>query len=215
MKPTPKLLTTGVFMWHAEERRSNRYGAFYPATESYSGEMTKLRRIDQGAVKGFDGKRVRMFAVVVESRPSGHLGDFFLGLRPNPAPVGATVEIGVGTLRVTKNPEIGDTPIFELHPDDGRREFWCDPRNFYKLHDQTVEFYAARTKAAAPPAYQGSRDEDEAIVIGTDPAGADLQVKTRSKSFRIPGTIANMGGGTFIVRAPVLSEGSRHKLAPE
>jgi hypothetical protein len=47
-----------------------------------------------------------------------------------------------------------------MAPDDGRERFWIDPRQLYKLHDQTVELYMEETTEKFSTAYQGATADE-------------------------------------------------------
>jgi len=81
-----------------------------------------------------------LIAIVKETRPSGHVGDFFRGLQPSTPKIGERIELGTGTIFYDDHETIG------LRPDDGRDRDWLDPRKLYRLHDQTVELYFVATE---------------------------------------------------------------------
>lgn len=52
-------LATGIFMWNADERRTDRYGAFYAATESYEGAKPSVPVVyHETAIAALSDKRV-------------------------------------------------------------------------------------------------------------------------------------------------------------
>jgi hypothetical protein len=205
-----KLLATGIFMWFGPERQTDRYGAFYAADSSYDGIKPGVPVVTHDdAIKSLLLQRVRVVAKVIENRRSGHAGDDFHKLKPKPAKVGQEVEVGIGFLHA--NHKEGITFI-ELHPEDGRKTFWCNPRRFFELHDQTVEIYAEPTAAPAPPVFQGKPvDGDHAINNGD----GTLQLKTQNPggNFFAPPAIENLGDGAFMVQAqPIGRKGARIHL---
>lgn len=206
----PKLITQGIFMWDGTERRSDRYGAFYANQTSYDGAKSKSIRpsFDQDVLKEFAGTRVKLTATVMENRPSGHIGDMFLGLTPDPLPEGQTIEIGIGILGFHSAHE-GQTAL-ELRPEDKRKIFWIDPRIFYRLHDQTVKIYVEKSDAPAHPVFRQapSSSGDEAIANGD----GSLQVKAKEGSYRIEPKIESLGDGMFSLTPPSMAKGARHRL---
>lgn len=200
-------IAQGIFCWDATERRSDRYGCFYVNDSSYDGKKTLIQKVYPSSKK-FDGKRVKITIKVLENRPSGHIGDAFLGLVPDPLAAGKTLELAIGTLRIVKNYD--GNPAFEVHPDKSRETFWIDPRNFYKLHDQTVEVHAELSDAPAHPVFTSSSGEDEVMGNGD----GTFQAKTRHEgSFHVEPKITGFGGGMFSVELPTTAKGSRHRIS--
>jgi len=205
-----KLIATGIFMWYGYERQSDRYGAFYASPTSFEGETPKVPVVTHtDVIESLLTRRVRIVAKVVERRKSGHVGDDFHKLKPKPAKVGAEVEVGIGLLHT--HGEDGFTFI-ELRPEDGRSVFWCDPRRFFELHDQTVEIYAEESTAPAPAVFKAKPVEgDQAI----DNGDGTMQVKTRTPNVPLfaPPVIENHGNGLlFISQQPIGKKGARIRL---
>ena len=74
--------------------------------------------------------------------------------------VGEVVDLGVGTIAIQPSWEASGVAV-ALRPDDGRADFWIDPRKLYRLHDQTVELFAEPTdEPADPPPSFGRADTD-------------------------------------------------------
>jgi hypothetical protein len=143
------LIGKGIVAWGPGERHTNRYGVVLLRGTTYHTDVTYPEELDVmvlGAMKG----RVRLTCKVLEARESGHCGDFDLGIQPTTPSVGEELEIGVG--RIDWNPAL---PGILLRPDDGREDFWIDPRILYRLHDQTIELYAEETEdpCHADPSY--------------------------------------------------------------
>lgn len=208
-------LATGIFGWHADERRSNRYGAFHATKTGYADVPAGVPTVThRETIRSLEGRRVRVVAKVIETRASGHIGDLFLGLFPKPAPIGAEIELGIGTLRTAPNDYNQTTLELLIEPDSPRDEFWIDPRLFYALHDQTVEIWAEESAAAAHPVYQPtSNGSEEGIVTPTEPN--TLQIKTKrpmTEDMRIEPDIERLGDGLFIMSGPSMKPGARHRL---
>ena len=127
------ILGTGTLNWFRHERICDRYGAVH--LESERGKYADYADIPVGA-KG------TIIAHILETRPSGHIGDLFRGIGPSDPEAGETVELGTGTLFTEMEDGI---PVIGVEPDDGRDTDWMDPRALYRCHNQTVrlEFRAA------------------------------------------------------------------------
>ncbi len=134
----------GVLTWDGEERRSDRYGAICLMAETFEGQpIVTGRSLDVARLEGLEGQRVKVWAKVVESRKSGHVGDDFLKVYPSQPEVGEVIELGVGILALPMVPWNGQ-PAVALLPGDGRKKFWMDPRALYRGHDQTVDCSSRR-----------------------------------------------------------------------
>ncbi len=123
------IIAEGILTWHADERRSGRYGSVEMLDED-----GKFLTLDVGLVEGEHG---RLFAEVVETRRSHHVGDFSREIGPSTPEVGDVIELGAGTLFV-ESPG-GSADQVGLRPDDDRDSDWLDPRALYRLHSQTVK----------------------------------------------------------------------------
>lgn len=92
----------GVLSWDAEERRGDRYGAVHLGANPYDEPSVCQVEWHAEVVENYTGKRVKLWAVVRETRKSGHLGDFALGIQPETPEVGERVDLGVGVLGLAK-----------------------------------------------------------------------------------------------------------------
>jgi hypothetical protein len=185
----------GIFMWTAQERRSNRYGAFYLATQTYD-ETVTVRADLHDDLKALVGKRVKVSCRVLANRVSGHVGDLFLNIFPTTPEVGETVELGVATLALEPTDD-GETQIVMI-PDDDRDELWIDPRLLFRLHDQTVGLYVLETEESFSPAPV----LDECAPDGVKSVGdCTLQAKRASipQDVLIQPLITPLGDGLFEV----------------
>lgn len=139
------LLAHGMLSWASEERVTDRYGAIYLASgavnDKYGSKATYNARLAATMI----GKRVRLLAKVTASRPSSHVGDLFLKIKPSQPEVGEEIDLGVGIFE-EGSLEWQDTPTISLKPSDGREEFWFDPRKLYRLHDQTLDLFIKETE---------------------------------------------------------------------
>ena len=146
-------IASGIFMWNSVERRSGRYGFVFLTKANYDETVKVEPTFDEAMVNSLVGnKKVKLYAVVTESRPSGHSGDQFLKIAPSQPEVGERVELGVGMLCMIPNDGYDKDMMIGLEPSDGRTLFWFDPRKLYRLHDQTVELFAEETDEPFSPA---------------------------------------------------------------
>lgn len=203
-------IASGVFGWDSGERRSNRYGSVQIRSSPYDGNVVATVTYDRKAMEALTGKRVRLVCSVVQTRASGHVGDAFLKIKPSTPMAGDVIELGVGVLFVADGydglPEIG------LMPEDGRRELWIDPRQLYRLHDQTVDLYAEETEDPCSPPPDLSSDADGAISNGD----GTMQVKTRGMPYgavQVQPNVERIGDGLFSVTPPCAGvAGTRHNI---
>jgi len=97
-------------------------------------------------------------------------------------------------------------------PEDGRRELWIDPRQLYRLHDQTVDLYAEETEDPCSPPPDLSSDADGAISNGD----GTMQVKTRGMPYgavQVQPNVERIGDGLFSVTPPCAGvAGTRHNI---
>lgn len=146
-----RTIGSGIFTWCSSERRSGRYGTFFLTTSDFEERVQRDVHLDVAALRALEGLNVRIALRILESRPSGHIGDQFLRVFPGaPPPEGSLVELAVGRLLVADHSyhavrhhptQLGIGTV----PSDGRSELWLDPRLLYLLHDQTVELLIEET----------------------------------------------------------------------
>jgi hypothetical protein len=154
----------GIFMWTSHERRSNRYGAFYLATQNYDETVTVKADLHDD-LNALVGKRVKVSCRVLANRVSGHVGDLFLNIFPTTPELGEIVELGVATLAL--EPTDGGEMQIVMVPNDQREELWIDPRLLYHLHDQTVGLYVRETdEPFSPVPVLDERAPDGAKIVG-------------------------------------------------
>lgn len=145
---TSILIGRGILNWHANERVSDRYGAVHLARRiPPKGQETTA---DAYIVipKEVEDQHGRLYAIVVETRASYHVGDMVRGFYPSTPQLGDRIELGIGTLfrgkcfsRSYPEEEQDPIPTIGLHPDDGRKHDWLNPASLYKLHCQTVDLF--------------------------------------------------------------------------
>lgn len=134
---------TGIFTWDGRERRSDRYGVFALDKTDYN-ETARARdvgwTITRAELADLTGLQASIKVEVLETRQSGHIGDFFRGIFPETPDVGEVIDLGTGELFADFDRmdwAVGGFGI-GLKPADGRENDWFDPRKLYRLHDQTV-----------------------------------------------------------------------------
>jgi hypothetical protein len=186
----------GVFGWEGNERRSNRYGAVHLADRPFEGSDRAKLFIDREVLERLRGKRVRLTAVVEVSRESGHCGDMGLQIFPTRPEVGEEIDLGVGILVI--EPGYDGTPDIVLRPGDGRRMLWMDPRQLYRLHDQTASVYVEETTEAFHPAPDIHASSERAAY---DTGDGYYQVKHVQDGDRVLPIVKDLGGGMFMLDA--------------
>jgi hypothetical protein len=192
-------LGRGVLTWCGAERRSGRYGAIVLVDEPFEGGKVCQSSTDREALWKLRNERVRMKAVVVETRKSGHIGDQFLDIEPTTPDVGEEIDLGVGKLSVGKV-DWDPAPTIILRPGDGRKVNWYDPRKLYRLHDQTVDLFAEVTEDDFTEAPDIHAAEDGVMSTGEEDGSFQTRGMAEEGSFRIhPGfeRIGEPGDGLF------------------
>lgn len=146
-----RTIGSGIFTWCSSERRSGRYGTFFLAPSDFEERVQRDVHLDVATLRALEGRNVRIALRILESRPSGHLGDQFLKVFPGAPPaVGSVIELAVGCLLLADHShhDVRYHPTqlgIGTAPSDGRAELWLDPRVLYVLHDQTVELLIEET----------------------------------------------------------------------
>lgn len=196
-----KKLGHGVFTWSGEERRSDRYGAFNLCAEPYEGAPVSRITYDKALAESLEDKRVRILVKVVETRTSGHIGDFFLGIRPSTPEVGEEVDLGVGILH-TESCEWDKkvTSTFLVPGDPPTREtFWFDPNKLYRLHDQTVDVFVEETDAEFTPGWSPQAKEKDGVVANGDGSFQAKGVEVKKRG-RIKSKVEKIGSGMLLLK---------------
>lgn len=207
------LFGLGVFMWEGVERRTKRYGYFYSADSDYT-EHVKLEsqhapRFDVPAIQHLAGKKVKITCKVLENRESGHLGDRFVldtngdYIKPSKPEVGEEVVVGVGVLDLKAEPHAPGGVSVALRPEDGREKFWSDPRQLFRLHDQTVEFHIEETDEPCSPLTTLQLNDKEGVISngdGTFQYNGNLH--DNQTSMKIVPKIERLGDGLFKLERP-------------
>jgi hypothetical protein len=188
------LAAEGVLSWESRERRSGRYGSIFVDNDGFHPE----KEYYNSGLKALEGHRLKMSVRVVETRQSTHLGDKFLGIQPETPEVSDTIELGVGTFRVSPI-EGYEGQALSLEPSDGRETLWFDPRKLYRLHEQTVQIWVESTDEpdhAVPDVVQVEADGAIANGDGT------IQVRGDAIPTRIARVSEKLGEGLFLLRMP-------------
>jgi hypothetical protein len=126
-------LGTGVLGWERSERVTDRYGAVL----LMDGPNWDAKGIKLAVAPEHLGKLGKLVAEVLETRQSGHLGDWFHGVGPSTPTVGERIVLGTGKLFTGWSEDCNATTI-GLKPLRPKKDFWLDPKKLYRAHDQTV-----------------------------------------------------------------------------
>jgi hypothetical protein len=139
-------LGEGTLTWSRGERISDRYGTVYllepekDASEGASGlKEAKAIPLSEEAIKAVEGRRGTLYARVLKTRKSLHIGDLFRGVYPETPALNETIELGTGTFFAESEPETG--LVIGLKPDDGRGTDWLEIKALYRAHSQDVSLY--------------------------------------------------------------------------
>ncbi|MGW5646226.1 hypothetical protein ACWEV3_40225 [Saccharopolyspora sp. NPDC003752] len=124
-------LGTGALYWHADERRTDRYGTVH-LNKTPEGDTPDPITFGNAPI----GTHGRLVAVILDTRPAFHLGDWTQGHTPSTPATGDEITLGTGTLFVEPS-RYGNTEI-GLRPDDDRDTNWLNPAALYRCHEQTV-----------------------------------------------------------------------------
>ena len=200
---------SGIFMWDGVERRSGRYGFIYLSKSNYEETAHCVVSFDTLAVKALLGKKVHMYAVVIENRESSHLGDAFLQINPSTPVVGERVELGVGILAMQN--AAGHPEMIGLAPIDHRQLFWFDPRQLYRLHDQTVDLFINETDEPVTPA-PCIKIVNDANIVGL--GSGSIQVRHYGQvgeltGIKLDANITQLDDNTMLVERPSCEKGCR------
>jgi hypothetical protein len=124
-------LGQGVLGWPAEERHADRYGLIHLSAVPDTANFTPVP-FNTAPV----GAHGHLVAVVLETRPSPHIGDLSRGVGPCTPTVGEQITLGIGTLFVV--PWRWGFSLIGVKPDEDRHHDWMDPAALYRCHHQTV-----------------------------------------------------------------------------
>jgi hypothetical protein len=126
------VLGEGVLGWPAEERQTDRYGLIHLNPGANTDDSFAPHVFDTAHA----GAHGRLVAVVLETRPSRHVGDWARALGPTTPEVGEETTLGTGTLLIVAwrwGPS-----LIGVKPDQDRNHDWLDPAALYRCHHQTV-----------------------------------------------------------------------------
>lgn len=130
----------GVFTWHGNERRTERYGGIMLMQRppmDWADDTCGSVSLDP--FRPLKGKRVRVTATVIEARKSIHVGDLFRQIFPSQPDVGEVVHLGDGVVVGFEHGADYDHMLFRRKGRHQTGGDWMDPRLLYRLHDQTVD----------------------------------------------------------------------------
>jgi len=133
------ILGDGVLTWSRYERIGDRYGSVYLLADPDSEDKIAWSSDLPLGTKG------KLSAVILESRTSQHIGDFFRGFFPERPEVGEIITLGSGNLHIFDD-DTGDGGIGVI-PCESRKHDLLNPKALYRCHEQTVrlEFEAEET----------------------------------------------------------------------
>lgn len=201
-----KMIAYGLFTWDGSERRSQRYGEITLHEANCFGDKILTSSFDHEAADALEGKRVRLKAVVAETRKSGHAGDLFLRIEPTTPQLGEVIDLGVGVFSVGRF--FDGHPTVLLEPKDNRTKFWFDPRLLYRLHEQNVFLYAEETSDDFHPAPNVPIYESNGAIANGDGSVqfAGPMVK------KIAPSVERLGDGLFVLGPPPDHRGARLEI---
>ena len=133
---TKHILGTVKFTWKEKERRTDRYGSVYLLESNRTSESIYAVITVPPSIYG---KKVKLMALIKETRKSAHIGDFFRKIYPRNPNVGDLIVLGEGRIFTKKNDDHLEVGVL---PEDGRSIDWMNPRSLYDCHDQTVDIIA-------------------------------------------------------------------------
>jgi hypothetical protein len=145
------IIGEGILGWGREERVSDRYGAI-----SLFGADESELRLD---VKSIAGKKGKLRAVVLETRQSRHIGDFFHGFRPVTPELDEVIELGIGTAFFEAD-ETGGGDRVGVEPEESRDYFWMNPQRLYRANDQTVRLEFVQGDMEMEPWIEENEEEE-------------------------------------------------------
>jgi len=188
----------GILAWNGSERRSQRDGNIHLGAKTFKEDVCTDFHLNLPLGK-YENRKVALYCKVLESRPSGHIGDMFLDIQPTQPQVGELIPLGVGILRVglVAAWDSSVTASVGIEPEDGRDTLWIDPRILYRLHDQTVGLAVELTDAPCHPVPDIQPTAQGAKSCG----GGSIQVCHRdlTEGMRIAPRIESLGDGMFSV----------------
>lgn len=132
-------LGEGILTWARSERITDRYGFIYLIRDGGSSLSDERfpSLIFEEAARPLEGQRGRLYAKVLGTRESTHIGDLGHGFYPTKTAAGAMKVLGTGALALEPAPEGG--VAVGLKPSDKRGRFWLDPKALYAVHEHLVE----------------------------------------------------------------------------
>jgi hypothetical protein len=217
-----KLVATGVLGWGKYERQSKEYGYIAIEPTGY-GEKAKSGiepHFDTALLNSLIGKRVRLTALVRETRKSEHVGDLYLyypgttdPLLPTQPEKNAVIEIGVGPLQFKLDDQFVN-PMLGVNTTGGK--FQMDPEQLYKLHDQTVDLYVEETDDPITPPTRMEWDRDGTRGTMTGDGFIQLNtIVTEGDVIRAKPDIKSHGDGLFSISPPSTKAGNKFEVAVE
>lgn len=143
-------LGKGVLNWDRSERLSDRYGTVGLTEQAGDYEDCKKQEssvyvpFEKPVLDPLDGAHGKLVAVILETRESQHVGDFFHSVSPSTPQVGDRIPLGEGNFFSEPSGYFNGF-VVGVKPMDGRRTLWLSIRALYRCHDQTVELLLEKT----------------------------------------------------------------------
>jgi len=136
---TKDFMGKGVLSWHANERRTDRYGSIMLMAEGINSCSNKDKAAELKYMPP-EGCYGQLSVLVTQNRKSTHIGDFFRGVFPTQPEIGEEIILGKGLIFYNTDPDLPYTFI-GLYPLDERETDWLDIHSLYRSHEQSVELY--------------------------------------------------------------------------
>ncbi len=208
------LIATGVLGWSKYERQSKEYGFIGIEKDGYNKAKCEKPFFDETTIKSLVGQRVRLIAVVTETRDSEHVGDMFLffpgtedHVKPTRPNVGDKIEIGVGVLQIKRDDQFENT-MFGV--DSTGKKFQMDPVALYKLHDQTVNVFIEKTDDPVSPPTRLIWEKGDKIGRGAGDNYIQMNmVVDENDTIKITPKTESLGGGCFAFHPPTGEVGEK------
>ncbi len=138
------VIGVGILTWDSEERRSDRYG--YVWLHQSGGSAAVPLDVPADLLD----TPCALYVMVIETRQSAHIGDFFRGVFPRTPEVGQLIKLGMGLLSLTVSAK-GDKRVGLIPVESRDSSDWLNIRALYDAHDQTVELIVEQIPARGAP----------------------------------------------------------------
>ena len=170
-------LGMGALNWSKDERISDRYGTVSLSDSGWLGQKIEDNSfMNSDVIEKLCGKKGKLVANVIKTRKSKHIGDITRKIYPSMPGVGEIIVLGEGTFfkEAYDEMEFGVGVI----PYDKRSNDWLDPRQLYRVHQQTVNLYFVTDEKA-------TRIEDTFSAKGTKMIGNGPEISADRRSLML------------------------------